>query len=140
GLTYVFVAHNMGVVEHISDRVAVMYLGRIAELAEQRELFRKQEHPYTEALMSAIPVPNPELRRQRVILRGDVPSPVNPPSGCRFHPRCQLRHALGSPADGAQVIPPLVDLGADHLCACHFRQPRGVATPAPAAQTNGSTA
>ena len=84
GLTYVFVAHNMGVVEHISDRVAVMYLGRIAEVAERRELFRQQEHPYTVALMSAIPVPDPEIRRQRVILTGDVPSPVNPTSGCRF--------------------------------------------------------
>jgi peptide/nickel transport system ATP-binding protein/oligopeptide transport system ATP-binding protein len=125
GLTYVFVAHNMGVVEHISDRVAVMYLGRIAELAERRALFRHQEHPYTEALMSAIPVPNPELRRQRVILRGDVPSPVNPPSGCRFHPRCQLRQQLGSPAICAELIPPLIDLGGDHLCACHFRQPSG---------------
>ena len=123
GLTYVFVAHNMGVVEHISDRVAVMYLGRIAELAERRDLFRKQEHPYTHALMSAIPVPDPELRRQRVILRGDVPSPVNPPSGCRFHPRCPLRLELGSPAICADVVPPLIQLGADHFCACHFRQP-----------------
>ena len=123
GLTYVFVAHNMGVVEHISDRVAVMYLGRIAELAERRELFRKQEHPYTEALMSAIPVPNPELRRQRVILKGDVPSPVNPPSGCRFHPRCQVREQMDSPAICAEVVPPLIQLGNDHLCACHFRQP-----------------
>ena len=123
GLTYVFVAHNMGVVEHISDRVAVMYLGRIAELAERRDLFRKQEHPYTHALMSAIPVPDPELRRQRVILRGDVPSPVDPPSGCRFHPRCPLRLELGSPAICADVVPPLIQLGADHLCACHFRQP-----------------
>ena len=123
GLTYVFVAHNMGVVEHISDRVAVMYLGRIAELAERRELFRKQEHPYTHALMSAIPIPDPELRRQRVILRGDVPSPVNPPSGCRFHPRCPLRLELGSPAICADTVPPLIQLGADHLCACHFRQP-----------------
>jgi peptide/nickel transport system ATP-binding protein len=131
GLTYVFVAHNMGVVEHISDRVAVMYLGRIAEMAERRDLFRKQEHPYTEALMSAIPVPNPELRRQRVILRGDVPSPVNPPSGCRFHPRCQLRQQLGSPEICAQAIPPLIDLGAEHLCACHFRQPPGVEPPRP---------
>jgi oligopeptide transport system ATP-binding protein len=122
GLTYVFVAHNMGVVEHISDRVAVMYLGRVAELAERRELFRKQEHPYTEALMSAIPVPDPELRRRRVILKGDVPSPVNPPSGCRFHPRCQLRQQMDSPAICAEVVPPLIDLGGGHLCACHFRQ------------------
>ena len=126
GLTYVFVAHNMGVVEHISDRVAVMYLGRIAELAERRELFRKQEHPYTEALMSAIPIPNPELRRKRVILKGDVPSPVNPPSGCRFHPRCQLRQQMGSPAVCAEVVPSLIQLGGDHLCACHFRQPAAV--------------
>jgi len=123
GLTYVFVAHNMGVVEHISDRVAVMYLGRIAELAERRDLFRTQEHPYTQALMSAIPIPDPELRRQRVILRGDVPSPVDPPSGCRFHPRCPLRLELGSPAICADAVPPLIQLGVDHLCACHFRQP-----------------
>jgi oligopeptide/dipeptide ABC transporter ATP-binding protein len=129
GLTYVFVAHNMGVVEHISDRVAVMYLGRIAELADRRELFRQQEHPYTSALMSAIPVPDPEIHRQRVILTGDVPSPVNPPSGCRFHPRCPLRAQLGDPAICATEVPPLIDLGAEHLCACHFRQPPGVPTP-----------
>ncbi len=129
GLTYLFVAHNMGVVEHISDRVAVMYLGRIAELAGGDELFRKQEHPYTEALMSAIPIPDPLLRRQRVILRGDVPSPVNPPTGCRFHPRCQLRQELGSPAICADVVPSLIQLGGDHLCACHFRQPPETSTP-----------
>ena len=123
GLTYVFVAHNMGVVEHISDRVAVMYLGRITELADRRELFRHQEHPYTNALMSAIPIPDPELRRQRVILKGDVPSPVNPPSGCRFHPRCPLRQELGDPAICATEVPALIDLGHGHLCACHFRQP-----------------
>ncbi len=127
GLTYVFVAHNMGVVEHISDRVAVMYLGRIAELADRRELFRHQEHPYTSALMSAIPVPDPEIRRQRVILTGDVPSPVNPPKGCRFHPRCPLRAQLGDPEICAVEVPPLIDLGAEHLCACHFRQPGGAA-------------
>jgi len=123
GLTYVFVAHNMGVVEHISDRVAVMYLGRIAELADRRELFRKQEHPYTAALMSAIPVPDPEARRQRVILTGDVPSPVNPPSGCRFHPRCPLRAELGDPEICVGQVPALIDLGGGHLCACHFRTP-----------------
>ena len=123
GLTYLFIAHNMGVVEHISDRVAVMYLGRIAELADRRELFRNQEHPYTQALMSAIPIPDPELRRQRVILKGDVPSPVNPPSGCRFHPRCQLRQELGGATICAEAVPPLIELGGGHLCACHFANP-----------------
>jgi oligopeptide/dipeptide ABC transporter ATP-binding protein len=123
GLTYVFVAHNMGVVEHISDRVAVMYLGRVVELADRRELFRHQEHPYTSALMSAIPIPDPEARRQRVILTGDVPSPVNPPSGCRFHPRCPLRTEYGDPEICAAQLPPLIDLGGGHLCACHFRAP-----------------
>ncbi len=132
GLTYVFVAHNMGVVEHISDRVAVMYLGRIAEMADRRELFHHQEHPYTVALMSAIPVPDPELRRKRVILKGDVPSPVNPPSGCRFHPRCQLRQELGGPPICAEQVPPLIDLAAGHLCACHF-QGQATATASPAA-------
>jgi oligopeptide/dipeptide ABC transporter ATP-binding protein len=139
GLTYVFVAHNMGVVEHISDRVAVMYLGRIAELADRRALFHQQEHPYTQALMSAIPIPDPELRRQRVILKGDVPSPVNPPSGCRFHPRCQLRQQLDGPVICAQVVPPLIDLGQDHHCACHFRQPGG-ATPEDVARSMAATA
>ena len=128
GLTYLFVAHNMGVVEHISDRVAVMYLGKIVEVADRREMFRNPEHPYAQALMSAIPIPNPELRRQRVILRGDVPSPVNPPSGCHFHPRCQLRQALGDPEICATHEPPLIALGAapgalEHECACHFRGP-----------------
>jgi oligopeptide transport system ATP-binding protein len=125
GLTYVFVAHNMGVVEHISNRVAVMYLGKIVEVAERGEMFRNPEHPYTQALMSAIPIPNPELRRQRIILKGDVPSPVNPPSGCRFHPRCQLRAQLDGPAICADALPPLIDLGGGHECACHFRQPGG---------------
>jgi peptide/nickel transport system ATP-binding protein/oligopeptide transport system ATP-binding protein len=131
GLTYVFVAHNMGVVEHISDRVAVMYLGRVVELADRRDLFRKQEHPYTEALMSAIPVPNPELRRQRIILKGDVPSPLRPPSGCRFHPRCQLRASLGNPEICAAEEPELVDGGGQHFCACHFRGPNAQPLPAP---------
>jgi oligopeptide/dipeptide ABC transporter ATP-binding protein len=134
GLTYVFVAHNMGVVEHISDRVAVMYLGRIAELSDRRALFEHQEHPYTNALMSAIPIPDPELRRQRVILKGDVPSPVDPPSGCRFHPRCPLRQALGDPAICATDVPPLLDMGDAHLVSCHFRGAAGAARAAAEAE------
>jgi peptide/nickel transport system ATP-binding protein/oligopeptide transport system ATP-binding protein len=121
GLTHLFSAHNMGVVEHISDRVAVMYLGKVAELADRREMFRTPEHPYTQALMSAIPVPDPELRRKRIILRGDVPSPVNPPSGCHFNPRCQLRAELGGPEICVTTEPPLLDAGGGHLVACHFR-------------------
>ncbi len=121
GLTYVFVAHNMSVVEHISDRVAVMYLGKIVEVAGREEIYRDPEHPYTQALMSAIPIPEPGARRTRVILRGDVPSPVNPPPGCHFHPRCQLRAELGGPAICAEQEPPLVELATDHSCACHFR-------------------
>jgi peptide/nickel transport system ATP-binding protein/oligopeptide transport system ATP-binding protein len=121
GLTYLFIAHNMGVVEHISDRVTVMYLGKVVELADRRQMFRAPEHPYTQALMSAIPIPDPELRRKRVILRGDVPSPVNPPSGCHFHPRCPLRADLGGPAICAEREPELLDAGGGHLVACHFR-------------------
>jgi peptide/nickel transport system ATP-binding protein/oligopeptide transport system ATP-binding protein len=134
-LTYVFIAHNMGVVEHISDRVAVMYLGKIVEVAERIEMFHDPEHPYTQALMSAIPIPNPEQRRQRVILKGDVPSPVNPPSGCRFNPRCQLRAELGGPDICWQQEPLLVPAGEgpDHLAACHFRG-AGLAAGAAAAK------
>ena len=128
-LTYLFIAHNMGVVEHISDRVAVMYLGKVVELSERRELFRSPEHPYTQALMSAIPLPDPEQRRKRVILKGDVPSPVNPPHGCRFNPRCQLRAELGGPQICVDEEPPLIALGdsgrGEHLGACHFRGPGG---------------
>jgi peptide/nickel transport system ATP-binding protein/oligopeptide transport system ATP-binding protein len=127
GLTYVFVAHNMGVVEHISDRVAVMYLGRIAELADRHACFADPQHPYTRALMSAIPIPDPALRRTRVILAGDVPSPLNPPSGCRFHPRCPLRAQLGGPEVCATEQPELAarngpnrPWAGEHLTACHF--------------------
>ena len=117
GLTYLFIAHNMSVVEHISDRVAVMYLGKVVELSESTELFRNPLHPYTEALMSAIPIPDPDLRRKRIILKGDVPSPVNPPSGCPFHTRCPYAFDICP-----KVVPPLIDVGGGHLVACHLRE------------------
>ena len=118
GLTLMFIAHNMSVVEHISDRVAVMYLGKIVEVADRVEMYRNPQHPYTQALMSAIPIPDPDLKRERIILMGDVPSPVNPPSGCRFHPRCREAVDICSQAE-----PPLIDLGGGHLAACHLRKP-----------------
>ena len=111
----------MGVVEHISDRVAVMYLGKIVEVADRATVYRSPEHPYTQALMSAIPVPDPHAPRNRIILRGDVPSPVRPPSGCRFHPRCPLTETLGHPAICSEEEPPLGDDAHGHLVACHFR-------------------
>jgi peptide/nickel transport system ATP-binding protein/oligopeptide transport system ATP-binding protein len=124
-LTLLFIAHNLGVVEHISDRVAVMYLGRVAELTSREQLYRDSRHPYTMALLSAIPVPDPTLRRRRIILAGDVPSPVDPPSGCNFHPRCWLRHHLGAPEVCSAELPVLLDPspadGAEQLVACHFR-------------------
>ena len=117
GLTYLFVAHNLSVVKHISDRVAVMYLGRVAELADSEDLYEMPLHPYTQALLSAIPVPDPEVesKRKRIILEGDVPSPVNPPSGCNFHPRCWKAQQICR-----EVIPPLEEKQPHHYAACHF--------------------
>ena len=113
GLTYLFIAHNLSVVEHVSDRVAVMYLGKMVELTTRDELFRNPLHPYTKALMSAIPVPNPRLKRQRVILKGDVPSPLNPPRGCRFHPRCPVAVEKCS-----QEEPQFKEVSPEHWVAC----------------------
>ena len=113
GLTYLFIAHNLSVVEHVSSRVAVMYLGKMVELATREDLFRSPLHPYTQALMSAIPVPNPRLKRERVILKGDVPSPLNPPKGCRFHPRCPWAIEICS-----QEEPEFKELKPNHWAAC----------------------
>ncbi|MBA2631522.1 MAG: ATP-binding cassette domain-containing protein [Chloroflexi bacterium] len=124
GLTYLFIAHNMGVVEHISDRVAVMYLGALAEVAESREIYGAPLHPYTIALLSAVPVGSPQGRdrRKRIILLGDVPSPVNPPAGCRFHTRCWLRAQLDNPERCATERPELRQLRGEHEVACHFAE------------------
>ncbi|NMO94206.1 ABC transporter ATP-binding protein [Paenibacillus lemnae] len=114
-LTYLFISHDLSVVEHLCDRIGVMYLGSMVEMASKDELFRNPLHPYTKALLSAIPVPDPTLKRERIVLKGDIPSPANPPSGCKFHTRCPLASDICK-----QEIPEYRNVGDNHFVACHF--------------------
>ena len=114
-LTYIFIAHDLGVVRHISDHVGVMYLGEMAELATSESLYAEPLHPYTKALLSAVPVPDPEFKREQIILEGDIPSPSNPPTGCTFHTRCPYKMDICT-----KIVPELVEHNSGHSVACHL--------------------
>ena len=120
GLTYIFIAHDLSVVKHISDRIGVMYLGKLVELADKNELFRNPVHPYTRALLSAIPVPDPLVQSQRIILEGDIPSPINPPSGCRFQTRCFAKAESGLAEACESCEPVWTEVSPNHFVACHL--------------------
>jgi oligopeptide/dipeptide ABC transporter ATP-binding protein len=137
GLTYIFIAHDLQVVRHISDRVMVMYLGQVSEIATRDQLYNEPKHPYTGALLSAVPIPNPELGRQRkqIILEGDVPSPLNPPSACRFHTRCPRFHQGHCDVEP----PPLYPFGDDHVASCHYPLERWPLTEEEMRRTAGAT-
>jgi peptide/nickel transport system ATP-binding protein len=116
-LSYLFIAHDLSVVEHVSDAVAVMYVGKIVEMAATEQLYLQPKHPYTEALLSSVPRPNPDAEKRRITLTGEVPSPANPPSGCYFHPRCRYAKEICQ-----QESPPLREVAPGHLAACHFAE------------------
>jgi oligopeptide/dipeptide ABC transporter ATP-binding protein len=141
-LTFLFVAHNLSVVQYISDRVGVMYLGKLVEMADVAELYAHPRHPYTIALLSAIPDPDPRVKSRRLILTGDVPSPANPPSGCRFHTRCWLRRQLNNPENCETEDPPFRELASGHRVACHWAESvvdRAVAEVVPTVDTEVPT-
>jgi peptide/nickel transport system ATP-binding protein/oligopeptide transport system ATP-binding protein len=136
GLTYLFIAHNLAVVEHISDRVGVMYLGRLAELAPVDSIYQEPAHPYTVALLSAVPETDPRKRKTRIVLKGDVPSPAAPPAGCRFHTRCWLRERLGNPERCAAEEPDLREIRPGQMAACHYAEEVTPATIEAASRTS----